>query len=59
MGSASLTTSRRLFLSGGIAVFASAFLPSIVGKLSAQEASLTGAQFRASGKTAKIQIRSL
>jgi glyoxylase-like metal-dependent hydrolase (beta-lactamase superfamily II) len=59
MGSASLTTSRRVFVSGGIAAVASAFLPSVVAKLSAQEASLTGAQFRASGKTAKIQIRRL
>jgi len=55
MSSTSSTTSRRFFVMSGIATVASVFLPSIATRLLAQEASLTGAQFRASGKTAKIQ----
>jgi glyoxylase-like metal-dependent hydrolase (beta-lactamase superfamily II) len=59
MSSTSSTTSRRFFVMSGIATVASVFLPSIATRLLAQEASLTGAQFRASGKTAKIQTRRL
>jgi glyoxylase-like metal-dependent hydrolase (beta-lactamase superfamily II) len=59
MSSGGLTTSRRLFVTGSVAAVAGAFLPSLAAKPLAQEASLTGAQFRASGKTAKIQTRKL
>jgi len=59
MNSGCLTPSRRLFLKSGLATVAGAFVPSIATRLYAQEASLTGAQFRAAGKTAKIQTREL
>jgi glyoxylase-like metal-dependent hydrolase (beta-lactamase superfamily II) len=59
MSSGGLTTSRRLFVTGSVAAVAGVFLPSLAAKRLAQEASLTGAQFRASGKTAKIQTRKL
>ena len=59
MNSGNLMPSRRLFLKSGLATVASAFVPTTATRLHAQEASLTGAQFRAAGKTALIQTRGL
>ena len=53
------SSSRRSFLAGGLMTVASAVLPSGVTTLFAQKASLTGAEYRASGKNAKVLTRSL
>ena len=59
MNQSIFTTSRRLFITGSLMTVASSVLPSMDTKLFAQKASLTGAEFRASGKTAKILARRL
>jgi glyoxylase-like metal-dependent hydrolase (beta-lactamase superfamily II) len=59
MNQSIFTTSRRSFITGSLMTVASSVLPSMDTKLFAQKASLTGAEFRASGKTAKILARRL
>jgi glyoxylase-like metal-dependent hydrolase (beta-lactamase superfamily II) len=54
-----LTTSRRLFITRSLMTVAGVMLPSAGTRLFAEEASLTGAEFRASGKNAKILTRRL
>jgi len=57
MKSGDLTISRRSFIRGGIATIAGSALTLYEARTFGQEASLTGAQFRASGKSAKITTR--
>jgi glyoxylase-like metal-dependent hydrolase (beta-lactamase superfamily II) len=59
MKSGDLTISRRSFIRGGIATIAGSALTLYGARTFGQEASLTGAQFRASGKSAKITTRQL
>jgi len=59
MSQGTLTTSRRLFLGGSLATVAGAMFPPLGAKAFAQKASVTAAEFRASGKNAKILTRAL
>ena len=59
MKSGDLAISRRSFIRGGIATLAGSALTLYGARTFGQEASLTGAQFRASGKSAKITTRQL
>jgi len=54
-----ITCSRRKFMVGSLAAAAIAVFPPVEPTLFAQKASLTGAQFRASGTRAKIMTRRL
>jgi glyoxylase-like metal-dependent hydrolase (beta-lactamase superfamily II) len=59
MSQSSFTTSRRLFITGSLMTVAGSVLPSVGTRLFAQKASLTGTEFRASGKSAEILTQRL
>ena len=59
MSQNSFTTSRRLFITGSLMTVAGSVLPSVGTRLFAQKASLTGTEFRASGKSAEILTQRL